>query len=244
MAAIQSLGLAIALSVALVTRETFPAPLALGWAALAGVTGVLGLAAFYRALALDLMSLVAPLGAVTAAALPAVVGSLGGERLEPAQLAGITVALLAVLFLSWPRGAVRLTPDGLRLALLAGLGFAGFYLASDRAQAAGAEAAWTLVAVRVAGLAAVAPLLARARPRGVVRGLPRMVLLAGLGDAAGNLFFLTANLEGALSIAAVLSSLYPLTTVALAWLVLGERLDAVKVLGAVLAVLGVVLIAL
>ncbi|MBA2488362.1 MAG: EamA family transporter [Chloroflexi bacterium] len=243
--------------------EAVPGGLALAWAALAGASGVCGLGAFYIALARGTMGLVAPLAALIAAAVPAVVGLANGAAQTPPLLAGIATALLAVVLISLPaRGGSTGSTDGrattasstgisneLSLVLLAGLGFAGFFLAIDQARAAGGETWWPIMMVRAAGLAVVALLLvvmaARRRfpsYRFPLRLLPLFVL-SGLGDLGGNLFFLLANAQGDLAIAVVLSSLYPIVTALLARLFLHERLNALRTAGVGLAVVGVVLIA-
>ena len=96
MAAVQWLGLAFAVAMVIVSREPAPPIAALMWGLVAGVSGSLGLTFFYGAMSRGLMSLVAPVSALVAAAVPAVVGVLRGEALDGLQIIGIGLALVAV----------------------------------------------------------------------------------------------------------------------------------------------------
>jgi drug/metabolite transporter (DMT)-like permease len=259
----QSVGLAATAMVLLIAVEVVPAVDALLWGAAAGVAGITGLAFFYRALSGGRMALIAPIAGVIGAALPAAVAVLGGEQLNPLRMVGLGVGLVAIGLISFETGArhqARLSRADLALALVAGLGFAGFFLFLDRASTPGATW-WPLFMVRLVGLsvlcaaivvialrrhgsvgqrlAAVLGLL-RLRlevgNRGVLLVLPAFVL-AGTGDLGGNLFFVLANQKDALSVAVVLSSLYPVVTAVLAALLLGERLSRPQAVGVGLAAL-------
>jgi drug/metabolite transporter (DMT)-like permease len=253
--------------------EQAPAAEPILWAAGAGLCGVVGLGAFYRALARGTMGLIAPLAALLGAGLPALVGLIGGEPLGSLRLAGIGIALVAVVLISLPggetsaaeRSAVRIDIADLPLVLLSGLGFAGFYLFLDRAVAAGGEIWWSLLVVRLVGLAVVVGVLGWALARfgeGSLRRRTGQVLgagklkaasisalaivplfaLAGAGDLGGNAFFVLANERDSLPVAVVLSSLYPVVTTVLAAVLLRERLRPVQLGGIGLAVIGVALI--
>jgi drug/metabolite transporter (DMT)-like permease len=203
---------------------------------------------------------------------PVLVAVVGGEQVEQLRLFGIVVALLAVVLISLPGGERTLDDQRRRridlgelpLVLIAGLGFAGFFLCLDRATAVGGTW-WPLVAVRLTGLLAVVIVfgaaLSRARepslssridrllglPRLRARGVPPLqlgVLLVatGLGDLGGNAFFILAAQAGELSVAVVLASLYPVVTTILAALLLRERLRPVQIVGVVAATLSVILL--
>ena len=129
------------------------------------------------------------------------------------------------------------------MAIAAGLCFAGFFLAIAEARAVGGTQWWPIAAARLSGsvLVAVAILVTRRRPIAPRRVVPLLVI-AALGDLGGTAFFSLAIASGPLSLGAVLSSLYPVTTVILAWLFLHERLGASQLVGVGLALAGVVLI--
>ncbi len=230
------------------------------WGAVAGTSGGLGLGLFFAAMARGLISIVTPVAALVSAAVPAIVGVLRGEPLTRPQVAGMLLALVAVAIISRPQeddGSTRATISGgggrqprgsgtvLGLAVAAGLGFAGFYLAMDGAMLAGGDVWWPVVAARTTGSVLVLATLVvlRTAPRAPLRVLPLLVL-AAIGDVGGIVFFNIAIASGPLSLAAVLSSMYPVTTVLLAWLVLRERLGRGHLLAVILALVGVVLIAL
>ena len=218
----------------------------LAWGAAAGAAGASGLVVFYRALAEGVMSVVAPVTAVTAAALPLAGGLALGERIGPWGLAGIALALVAVVLVAAEDGPGSLRtarPASLVPALASGVLFGVFFVLLDRT----GEAAQIspLVATRVLSVVVVV-LAARlaARSLSVPRPALPVVLLAGLGDMTANALFLLAAQQGQLAVTGILASLYPVSTVVLAQVVLRERLVATQAAGLVAAGAAVVLIAL
>jgi drug/metabolite transporter (DMT)-like permease len=164
----QGIGLLVTLAILLTSGELLPSAGALLWASAAGLSGVVGLGAFYLALSRGTMGLIAPLAALIGAALPAFVAIWAGAELGAVRLAGIGLALAAVVLISLPggekseaeRSALSIDLRDLPLVLVSGLGFAGFYLFLDATAAAGGDTWWPLVVVRVVGLAAVLTALA------------------------------------------------------------------------------------
>jgi drug/metabolite transporter (DMT)-like permease len=69
-------------------------------------------------------------------------------------------------------------------------------------------------------------------------------VLAGVLDMAANALFLVATQQGQLAITGVLASLYPVSTVILAQVVLRERLVTAQLAGLATAAVAVVLISL
>jgi drug/metabolite transporter (DMT)-like permease len=219
----------------------------LAWGAASGVAGAAGLVLFYRALADGVMSVVAPVTAVTAAAVPVVVGLGIGDRIGPAAALGIALALVAVVLVAAEEGLASLRsarPGNLVPALAAGAGFGFFFVLLDRT---GDDAGLTpLVAARVVSVAFVVALaLMSRRSLAVPRAALPIVLLAGVGDMSANaLFLLATQTGGQLAITGVLASLYPVSTVVLAQLLLRERLVGTQLAGLATAVTAVVLISL
>jgi drug/metabolite transporter (DMT)-like permease len=222
------------------------ADLALG--AFAGLAGGLGLVGFYSGLAAGPMTVIAPLTAVTSAGIPVVVGAALGERPSTASLAGVALALVAVLLVSAePGSSAREALAGLRsratlLALAAGVGFAGFFVVLG--QTGGASGLWPLAAARVASVAMLAVVAVAAGARlGRGDGALALVLAAGALDMAANVLYLVAVRGGMLTLVAVVASLYPVSTVLLARVVLAERLAPQQLVGLGAAAAGVALIA-
>jgi drug/metabolite transporter (DMT)-like permease len=222
-------------------------PADLAWGVAAGLAGASGLLVFFRALATGVMSVVAPVTAVTAAAVPVLVGLAGGDSIGPWAALGIALALVAVVLVSAEGGLSALRaarPASLLPALGAGAAFGVFFVLLDRTSA---DSGLTpLVATRLASVTLVV-LVALAGRHAVRVGrtaLP-LVALSGVGDMSANALFLLATQQpGQLAITGVLASLYPVSTVVLAQLVLRERLARAQVAGLGTAVASVVLITL
>ncbi|MGY1625111.1 EamA family transporter [Geodermatophilus sp. SYSU D00965] len=218
----------------------------LAWGAAAGVAGAAGLVLFYRALAGGVMSVVAPVTAVSAAALPVIGGLLLGERMPWWAGVGIGLALVAVVLVAAEEGLGSLRharPASLVPALAAGAGFGVFFVLLDRTDEAAALS--PLVAARVVSVALVVVVaLSAGRSLRTPRTALPIVLLAGVADMAANALFLLATQQGQLAVTGVLASLYPVSTVVLAQVVLRERLAGTQVAGLAAAGAAVVLIAL
>jgi len=219
----------------------------LGWGAAAGATGATGLLIFYRALAGGVMTVIAPVAAVTAAAVPVLAGLLGGNRIGPVAAVGIALALVAVVLVSAEGGLGRLRaarPAMLGAPLVAGIAFGFFFVLLDRTSAGAGLT--PLVAARSASCVLVVVVAVVGR-RSLRVGRPALpyVVGSGLGDMTANaLFLLAVQQQGQLAIIGVLASLYPVSTVVLAQALLRERLVGTQFAGLAAAIGAVVLITL
>ncbi len=216
-----------------------------GWGVLAGVCGGVGLALLYHALSIGKMGVVSPITAVLAAILPVIIGVLRGERLSWYQTLGIVIALIAVTLISISvddTGRREFSTVGVKEAIASGIALGGFY--TFLALAGKHAGLYPLVAARVGsvGFLILLALLMRRSMRPAKGTLP-LIALAGAIDMTANTLYLLATFAGYLSIAAVLTSLYPASTVLLARFVLNERLQRSQKVGVALALAGVVLIA-
>jgi drug/metabolite transporter (DMT)-like permease len=232
----------VALGLAILRGESAPLPADLAWSVLGGVTGGVGITALYRGLAVGRMGIVAPVTGVIAAVIPVAAGIVL-EGVPPSLvLIGIALAILAVILVSRVRDE-RSGPSGLGLAIVAGVAIGSFSICI--AQVSDGHAFGPLVVIRGAEaiLVAVAVVVTRSawRPE---RGLLPAIAGVGVLDMVGNGAFILAVQSGALAVAAVLSSLYPVTTVILAAVFLHERVTRIHALGIALAVTAIACIAL
>ncbi len=235
-----TVGLVLLLTLALIWREPFPAPSDLLWGGLAGVVGVVGVLAFYSALARGKMGIAAPVSAVLTAGLPVLYSVFTAGLPTLLQLGGFVLAGLAIGLIAGLQGLGE-RPQGIGLALLAGCGFGGFFILISRVPAV--STFWALAAARCSAIV-VLLLVLRVRRKPLVpplSGMP-LVALAGILDALGNVLFVFAAQSGRLDVAAILSSLYPAATVGLLVLVLRERVARLQAVGILLALLAIPLI--
>jgi len=208
--------------------------------ALAGLGGGAGLAAFYRALSLGTMSVVSPLVAC-GAVVPFAISIATGERPSGLAVCGAVAALAGAVLASVEesRAESRDRTRAVALAVLAAaaLGLFVYFLGLGTKQG---DALSTLVGARVGslGLLLVVALVARAS-----LALPRSALLpvaaVGIADVTANALFALASSRTLLSLASVLGSLYPVVTVLLAHVLLGERLTRTQQVGVGVALAGV-----
>jgi drug/metabolite transporter (DMT)-like permease len=209
---------------------------------LAGACGVLGLVGLYKGLASGRMGLVAPLSAVVTAVIPIGFSFVTEGLPTSLRMVALAIAMVAVWLLASPGGHMRMQKGELRLSLLAGLGFGLFFILMDHAS--GEAILWPLLAAKIGGITAMALILAATRqlaspPRGQVG----FIALAGILDITGNAAFVMAAHLGRLDISTVLASLYPASTIMLAWLVFKERLGGRQWVGVAMAIAALVLIA-
>jgi drug/metabolite transporter (DMT)-like permease len=223
------------------------------WGGLSGLTGSVAIFLLYAALAIGPMSILSPLTAVLSALVPMTWGLLGGERLPwwgyPA-LGGVLVAIVLVGFVP-EKGAVRPRPRGILYAVGSGLLIGAFFILVDQAPAD--SGLYPIVGNRaVSGavlLAVVAVLLVRARRRGSpafpgLRSAGWVIVACGVADAAANVLILTGLRMGDLTVMSVLAALYPAGTIALAAVVLRERIAPVQWVGLALALTSAAILAI
>lgn len=227
-----------------------PRDLLLG--ALGGLFGSTGVVLLFRCLAKGPMSVVAPVAALTASVVPILAGVLQGERPGAPAVAGIAVALVAVVLItregesvavdgSTPaRAGVEVVLTALAAGALFGLFFVCLHGTGDDA------GLYPLLGARMASLPFLA-LLITARGDGLRdafagRGLPTIVV-SGVLDMAANVLYLVALRHGLLAVVSALTGLYPAATVLLAQTVLDERMRRTQVAGLAVAVVAATLVA-
>lgn len=254
--AVTSVGAGAALIVALVAAPWVDARLSLGpigWGLLSGTGSGFGTLFLYRGLARARVAVVAPTSGVLAAALPACLAVILGERPAPVTVVGLLIALPAVWLISGGGAETsdQSGPSGLLDGMLAGGGFGLLFVAID--QAGDSAGLWPLAAGQAVSFVLVSVIAIRFRGspgstapgrRASERSWKVLAVATGVLGGSAILLFYAATTTGLLTIAAVLTSLYPAWTVLLARLVLDERLSRRQGVGLALAGCAVVLITL
>jgi EamA-like transporter family. len=238
----QLVGMSMALGLALVRGETLPTAGDLGWSVAGGIAGGIGIASLYRALAIGRMAVVAPVTAVLAASIPVVVGFVLDGLPDPVVMAGMGLAIVAVILVSRVHDGPEGRSRGLGLAMLAGIGFGLFGVSIGQLSQGHVFGPLALVRATEAIMIAGFVIASRSAWR-PTRDLVLAICAVGVLDMAGNGAYILSVQAGSLAVASVLSSLYPVTTVILATILLRERVTRVHAFGIGLAVTAVVLIA-
>jgi drug/metabolite transporter (DMT)-like permease len=229
---------------ALLLREPVPSAGDILLGAGSSLVGLAGLLFLYRALASGQMTIAAPVSALFAALIPVVFGFLTLGAPSTTTLAGFGLAFLAVWLISQTdMSNWRFSLAELRLPLLSGFFFGLYFLLLHRATLSAFF--WPLAAARFAGFLALGLYALVARQPGLPpRDLWGASVVNGLLDIGGNAFYVLAAQIGRLDVAAVLSALYPASTVLLAWIFLKERLSWLQAFGVLLAFVAIVLFTL
>ncbi|MFH1136889.1 MAG: DMT family transporter [Pseudomonadota bacterium] len=240
----QALGLIVLILPAVFWDLNFPSWNKMLGAVIAGSLGALGLAALYKGLSQGKMGITAPISAVVGALIPIVFSSVYEGAPGMFQYFGFAAAILAIWLISSQTGHDGFTAADLKYPLVAGLGFGLYFTIID--QVCGDGVLWPLVGSRIGAIAILLPLVLL---REGLTAPPQpsswlFIALAGLLDAAGSSLFALAAVLGRLDIAAALASLYPTTTVLLAWMVLRENLRTRQWAGVMAAVSSLVLAAI
>lgn len=238
-------GVIVLFSALAFVEEPFPNPRARLFALLAGAFGTVGLMLLYHAMTLGLMSIAAPVSALLAALFPVLVGMFTEGFPGLLTVIGFGFALCAVWMISQSEGgATDLLAhlSDLKLPLLAGLGFGGYFVLMNEATRDGGLV-WHMILSRAGGMMLVTLylLVSRASWKVELSAMP-IIALNGILDISGNVFFILASQAGRLDVASVLSSLFPGATVILAWIFLKERLNRSQWAGVACALVAIVLL--
>ncbi len=234
-------GAALMAALALLTHSAFPSQTAVLWSLAAGLSGGGALALFYRALATGRMGLTAPVAAVLGAAVPVIFGMAhdGPPGLLP--ILGFLLAAIGIWLISRVEDSHR--PEGIGMALLSGLGFAGYFLLTR--QAGNESAFWIACLARCSAFVLTGGIVLFAGSYRHMDGwTARFGTIAGCVDVTGSWLYIRASQSGRLDSAVVISSLYPAITVLLARFFLDEHFTRWKAIGMAAALLAVPLIAL
>ena len=246
----QASGLALLALILPLLPHASPSQPDLLWGAAAGLTGGIGVALLYRALAIGTMAVVAPTTAVCAVVIPVIASLLLGERPALLALAGIGLGIVSIVLVSHQQAAARpqhdatlpgRLPPGVGTALVSGI-LIGLFLLT-LAQTHSGAGMWPLVVSRTVSVVLFAGVaIAGGRSLRIGARLSALAIAGGTIDMLANALYLLAAHEGPLSLVVTLSSLYPASTVLLARVVLGERLNPWQLTGVACALAAIVLV--
>ena len=240
------IGTIIILVVSLIVGQPFPKMAVWLVSMVAGAFGTMGILLLYHSMTKGLMSIATPVSALLAAVLPVIVGSFTESVPSLITFLGFGFALAAVWLISQSEGGVKNILShisDLRLPLLAGVGFGTYFILIHTATRI--DTFWPMVASRLGGIIILTLfMILRRESWKVERAAWPLILLNGMLDIGGNLFFVLAGQVGRLDISAVLSSLYPGSTVLLAWFFLKERLSRTQWVGITAALIAIILFTL
>lgn len=235
-----SIGLLAMAALVAASGEPLPALADIFWGVFGGLFGLTGFIFLMQGFVKGRMSIVAPVSAVLAPVVPVLISVLTLGLPQFLQLIGFALALISIWMLS-SGSADESKPSGIGYALLAGLGFGIFFTTLD--QISEGVVFWPLLASRfVASSVLAAYILITGQPLIPAKTPWKVLIVAGILDVGGNVFFLQAVQTGRLDIASVLVSLYPAVTVLLATLIVKERLNRLQIVGVMLAVTAIALI--
>ncbi|MGA2388374.1 MAG: DMT family transporter [Candidatus Sulfotelmatobacter sp.] len=233
-------GLVLVGTLASASHAIFPSPRSAAWVLAGGISGGAALGIFYRALSSGRMGLTAPVAAVVGAAIPTVFSMFTEGIPGRIPLMGFFFAAVGLWLIT--RAEEGTSPDGIGLALLAGVGFAGFYLCVR--QAGDCSAWWIATFTRTGGLIVTGMIvLAQRKFSDITSAGVRWGLFTGCVDSLGTILFVRASQTGRLDEAVVISSLYPAVTVLLARVFLQEHFTRWRFVGLLAALAAVPMIA-
>jgi drug/metabolite transporter (DMT)-like permease len=233
-------GLAVMGTLAGASGAPFPTGHSVLWVLIGGIAGGTGVAIFFRALSTGRMGLTAPVAAVVGAAIPTIFSIFTEGMPRKISLAGFLVAAIGLWLIT--RADEGKPSEGIGLAVLAGIGFAGFYLCVR--QAGNGSALWIATFTRSGGLLVTgAVVLLQRNFRDITPAGIRWALVTGCVDSLGTMLFVRASQTGRLDEAVVISSLYPAVTVLLARIFLKEHFTRWRFLGLLAALAAVPMIA-
>lgn len=233
-------GLLVVGTLASVTHAAFPPARSAAWVLAGGISGGAALAIFYRALSSGRMGLTAPVAAVLSAAIPAVFSMFTEGVPGRIPLFGFVIAAVGLWLITRTEDGSK--PEGIGLAVIAGIGFASFYLSVR--EAGDVSALWIATLTRTGGLIVTSLIVLMLRNfRDITPAGVRWGVVTGCIDSLGTILFVYASQSGRLDEAVVISSLYPAVTVLLARMFLKEHFTRWRLVGLVAALAAVPMIA-
>lgn len=236
-------GMTVVSALAWAVGDPFPSRGSVVYILLSSFCGAIGIIILYRALAGGQMSIAAPVSALMAAVIPVFVGVIVDGWPKWLTMVGVVMALVAIWLVARTEreGVHRIHWADVRMPLLAGVLFGLFFIFIHKASSE--SVLWPAVLLRISSaiLLAVIALFTRSS-FAIPRNQWWLIVFVGIFDIAGNIFYVLSAQTGRMDIAAVIGSLYPGMTVALAWVILKEKISTWQTVGIALALTAIVMI--
>ncbi len=218
----------------------------LGLGAVSGITTSIAYVGFFATIGHGRISIVAPISAAVTALLPAIAGIAEGNTLSTIERVGILCALLAIPLVAYETEDGEANDDWstrrqVLISVLCGIGFGFYFICIGHTHRA--AGLWPTVATLVVGIVVIVPIAARGEVMPSLASLSRSAVAGGVALGVADAGLTTALQRGPLTVASVLGNLYPLVTIALGVMVLGEHVRLWHAAGILLAVAGVAMIA-
>ena len=215
------------------------------WTTGGGFGGALALVAFYKAMSMGSMTVIAPITAVIGLSVPVIAGVLSGERPSGSAWIGILLATVAVALIAdiLDRHDLPTPPRVIWMAVAAGLGFGMIFVCMGNASHV--HGVWPLFGQRLVSVPTVAAIaLIQTRSISVPKRVILLSIAAGVLDTSANGLYLLATSTGLMSIVSVVVAMYPVATIFLAMTLDHERLHKSQGVGLLLAITSLVLISI
>ena len=226
---------------ALWVESPIPDTYSLMFGAFAGIAGLIGLAAFYKGLAIDHMGMVASLTAIISVTLPVLFGLLVEGLPSNQQMVGFAIAFIAIWYFSVSKKSYTIQWRQFILPVTAGIAFGLAFIFFD--QSVEQSVFGPLIVSKMVGIVVLISILFFRIGTVPPRHKYPIVCLTGFFDTAGTAFYASAAHVGRLDISVVLASMYPAITAFLAWVILRERLSRRQSIGVIAALIALALIA-
>ena len=229
--------------VSLTSTVLLPPGTDLLWAAAAGLAGSLGLVAFYRGLSIGSAAIVSPTAGVVGAAVPVLFVALTEGLPKPLQVLGFGLAILGIWLVTHSDSTAEpVNREGFALAVAAGVAFGAFFLLIAHVETRSPFA--PMAVGKITGFSLALLLLIGGRKPSLSAAGGSLAIVSGVLDAAGNALYFLAQHITRLDVAVVLCSLYPASTVVLAYMALRQRISRMQAAGVAVCLLAIVLIVL
>lgn len=246
----QILGIITLVLIILFTGESYQSGQLL-WSALGGISGAIGLLFLYHGFTKGTTSIISPISAATAISIPVIYSILTEGFLSRLQSLGLILAIISIILLSVGSEIKRETEFtsvmNLWYGLASGFGFGFFFIFVNQFQEG--SVFWPLAMLRLFSLLFLSIVIIFKTQNKSIRRIGSLkiskiglIAITGIGDTVANMFFTLSTQSGRLDIASITSSLFPMVTIYLAFIIYKEKILYHQKLGIIGTMLSIILL--